>query len=143
MDDLGDFTCDCDNPKCYRSNCLTCCYCGAPRSAPQHAWHPKAGTWVSAAGEPPLRVEEVRYDYGVAKLSDGNFVAFSCLEQADAPSQTKPQHWTLDDLLTDIRLIKADLPLTMRNESPSAGRAALLRIEAYVRWAKEVHRGRE
>lgn len=56
------------------------------RSARNPTWHPDAGTWVLLEdGDPPLRVEEVHYNNGVAKLSDGSWAAFTHMVQVPEP----------------------------------------------------------
>jgi hypothetical protein len=129
MDEPGDFTCDCSNDKCVRDGCKSCCYCGAERAAPQPDWHPNAGTWVSlGGGDKPFLVEEVHYDYRVARLESGIWVAFSCLTPAPKPADAPP---TFEDLLTDIQIIKGELPCSVSSSG------ALARIEDYIRMTKE------
>ncbi len=48
-------------------------------------WFPSAGTWVSAAGDDPTMVIEVRFDDGVVKLDNGKWVAISCCESVPSP----------------------------------------------------------
>ncbi|HMG12782.1 MAG TPA: hypothetical protein VK571_06390 [Gemmatimonadaceae bacterium] len=46
---------------------------------------PDAGTWVSASGDAPAMVEEVRSDYGVVRLSTGDWAAIAVCEQVPSP----------------------------------------------------------
>lgn len=64
--------------------------CSGRYEAKPPTWFPDAGTWVSAAGDPSLRVEEVRVDRGCVKLSDGSWAAFSCLRPTRAPQGYLP-----------------------------------------------------
>lgn len=98
-------------------------------------WFPHASTWVSVSGDD---VQEVFYDRGIVRLSDGSYAAFTRCVQVPEPEHPPPQLASLRSLLIEIQFVRDYLPQTeTSSRAAHRSRAALSRIEAYIRMTKQ------